>query len=100
MLLYVHRDHKINTIRDGGAQDVHLDFRTAPQFSQFNVALRLQGPYVLLGTGREPRTVLSTFTQLLNSGHHPQCESGFGVSGRGPGEGGGGQSNNVLLACL
>ena len=44
-----------------GAQDVHLDFHTAPALRvvlSFNVALRPQRPYGLLGTespGRPPR---------------------------------------------
>ena len=29
VLLYVHRNHRF--IRDGGAQDGHLDFHTAPE---------------------------------------------------------------------
>ena len=60
MLLYVNRDHK--DYKGRGAQDGHLDFHAAPklwhnmQFEfEFNVALRPQRPYGLLGTGNPGR---------------------------------------------
>ena len=31
VLLYGHRDRTVPTIRDGGSQDVHLDFHTDPE---------------------------------------------------------------------
>ena len=60
MLVNVHRDH--TDYQRQGAQEVHLDFHTAPEvwnlYFKFIVALRPQRPYGLFGTGgpgRPPR---------------------------------------------
>ena len=31
VLFYIHRNETIRLVRDGGAQDVHLDFYTTPE---------------------------------------------------------------------
>ena len=54
-----------------GAQDVHLDFHTAPELCswsvfQSNIVLRPRRPYGTIRDG-EPRASTSTFTQLLRS---------------------------------